>query len=612
MKHIFSSLRAKLLVMFIILASVPLLIVGVVSYQKSYHTLSDHSKASTMLFADQLVSDIDTLFLDTQKLLELGTNPAVLYFLSSQTETYTEAKEIVQTLDIYRGTYQYDSVLNIQMVNLYGKGISERKGVFQLDYNPLRNPHFVFLSEHPDEILKIPPTEASSFDRLDGFTYQDDNVISIIAPIKQRVTHEVIGFIVIDLDDQMIEQYYNNITIGNTGFFFVADQMGNPIFWPEAREYDLPSHDSLLPYTTSSRGSFTQMLHNEKHFFVYATSEMTGWSIVGIAPLKEIIADAIEIRLLILASVGLSAIFAISLYISLTQRIIRPLQLLKAKMRKAADGYLEAKIKTVGQDEIADLSDSFNTMLENIKLLIEKNNREQEQVKKAELRTLQAQINPHFLYNTLESIIWMAEAGKNENVIKLVKAMSQFFRISLNKGKDWVSVKTELDHAESYLTIQQMRYYDILTYEIEVAKEIYSYPILAMTLQPLIENALYHGIKNKRGMGKIVVSGQIENDYYILLTVEDNGIGITLERLREIRESLNAPKKDSSTEQDELAYESGFGLFNVHQRLRLYFGEPCGLILESTYGEGARISVRIPRKNNLRRVGLNEKNNAGG
>lgn len=601
MKHIVSSLRAKLLVMFIILASVPLLIVGIVSYQKSYHTLSDHSKASALLVADQLVSDIDSLFLDTQKLLELGSNPTVLYFLSSQTETYSEAKEIVQTLDTYRSTYRYDSVLNIQMINLYGKGISERKGVFQLEHNPLRNPHFVYLSGHPDEILKITPGEASSYDRLDGFTYQSNNVISIIAPIKQRVTHEVIGFIVIDLDDHMIEQYYNNLAIGSTGFFFVADQHGKPIFSPQARQENIPASDELLQHITSPRGSFTQTINKQKQFFVYATSDMTGWKIIGMAPLQEIIADAIEIRLLILASVGLSAVFAISLYLSLTQRIIRPLQLLKTKMRKAADGYLEAKIKTSGRDEIADLSNSFNTMLDNIKLLLEKNKREQEQVKKAELRTLQSQINPHFLYNTLDSIIWMAEAGKNDKVITLVTAMSRFFRISLNKGKDWVSIKTELDHAKNYLTIQQMRYYDILTYEIDVAEEIYPYPILAMTLQPLIENALYHGIKNKRGLGKIRVTGQFENEHYILLTVEDNGIGITAERLQEISANLFACENKASFFQDELEqqvqdHNGGFGLFNVHQRLRLYFGEPCGLVLESTYGEGARISVRIPRK----------------
>lgn len=601
MKHIFTSLRAKLLVMFIILASVPLIIVGIVSYQKSYHTLSDNSKASTMLVADQLVRDIDSLFLDTQKLLELGSNPSVLYFLSSQTETYAEAKEIVQTLDTYRSTYQYESVLNIQMVNLYGKGISERRGVFQLGHNPLRNPHFTYLSQHPDEILIIPPDEASSFDRLDTFTYSSNNVISIISPIKQRVTHEVIGFIVIDLDDRMIEQFYNKLAIGHTGFFYVADSSGKPIFWPQPRIYDIPSNNELLYNITATRGSFTLDIQKQTQFIVYSTSEMTGWTIVGIAPLKEVIADAIEIRILILASVGLSTLFAISLYVSLTHRIIRPLQVLKNKMRRAADGYLEAKVKSSGNDEIADLSDSFNTMLENIKLLLEKNKNEQEQVKKAELRTLQSQINPHFLYNTLDSIIWMAEGGKNENVIKLVTAMSKFFRISLNKGKDWVSIKTELEHAKSYLTIQQMRYYDILTYEIDVAEELYPYPILAMTLQPLIENALYHGIKNKRGLGKISITGQFENDQYILLHVEDNGIGILPERLQELQDNLQAYREGAVPnhevlEQQVQEHNGGFGLFNVHQRLRLYFGEPCGLMLESVYGEGTTISVRIPRK----------------
>jgi len=598
MKHMFSSLRAKLLILFILLASVPLLIVGIVSYQKSYHTLSDHSKASTMLIADQLVNDIDSLFLDTQKLLELGTNPSVLYFLSSQTETYNEAKDIVQTLDTYRHTYQYDSVKNIQMVNLYGKGISERKGVFQLDYNPLRNPHFSYLFKNSDEVLTITPDEMTPLNRIDGFTYPHDTIISIIAPIKQRVTHEVIGFIVIDIDDQLIKQYYNQFSIGQTGFFYVTNDKGIPIFWPEERKNDIPASNIKAHYPDSTKGSFTENINEDMQFIVYVTSHMTGWTIVGIAPLKEIISDALEIQLLILASVGLSAIFAITIYISFTQRIIRPLQVLKNKMRKAADGYLEAKLKTVGNDEIADLSTSFNTMLENIKLLLDKNKREQEHAKKAELRTLQSQINPHFLYNTLDSIIWMAESGKNESVVKLVSAMSKFFRISLNKGKDWVTLKTELEHAKSYLTIQQMRYYDILTYEFEIDETITHYPILAMTLQPIIENAIYHGIKNKRGLGKICVSCYLENEHYIIIKVEDNGIGITPERLQEIQINLQTYQQSTTAELEKQVQEhnGGFGLFNVHQRLRLYFGEPCGVMLHSVYGEGASISLRIPRK----------------
>lgn len=599
MKHIFTSLRAKLLIMFIVLASVPLILVGIVSYQKSYHTLSDHSKASTLLIAEQLVADIDSLFLDSQKLLELGSNTSVLYFLSSQTETYQEAKDIVQTLDTYRKTYQYDSVKNIQMVNLYGKGISERKGIFQLDYNPLRNPHFSYLYEHPDEILTITSNELATTNRIDGFTYPDDTIISIIAPIKQRVTHEIIGFIIIDSDDHLIKQYFNQFSIGNSGFFYVTNEAGIPIFWPLHREKDLPEKNIKADNPTHTIGSLTEQINNEQQFIVYVTSQMTGWTIVGIVPLKEIITEAIEIRILILASVGLSAIFAITVYILFTQRIIRPLQILKNKMRKAADGYLEAKLAISGKDEVADLSSSFNAMLENIKLLLDKNKLEQEHAKKAELRTLQSQINPHFLYNTLDSIIWMAESGKNENVIKLVSAMSKFFRISLNKGKDWVTIKTELEHAKSYLTIQQMRYYDILSYEFIIDEEITTYPVLAMTLQPLIENAIYHGIKSKRGMGKITIHGYFENQNYIIINIKDNGVGISPERLDEIQINLLTYQKSTTDELDQKIHESndGFGLFNVHQRLRLYFGEPCGVLIDSVYGEGASISIRIPRRN---------------
>lgn len=594
-----SSLRAKLLAMFIILTSVPLLAVGLISYQKSYHTVSDHSKAASILVADQLVRSIDVLFQDTQKLMELGNNPKVLHFLISQSETSEEAKEIVQTFELYRDTYKYDSVLNIQMVNLYGKGISERRGVFQIGHNPLRSPHFVQLTNDPETVLKIPPSSSSEFDRLDGFTYPDKNVISIIAAIKQRVTHEVIGFIVIDLDDSIIEQFCDNVTIGKTGFFYVLDPQGIPIFMPSGGTQDDISSGArfssqlLSSQLTAPSGSFIQSSGGEKKFVVHATSETTGWSIIGIAPLREIIFEANEIRLLIFASVLLSAIFAITLHISITQRLTRPIQLLKNKMRQAASGFLEAKVKPSGHDEIADLSISFNIMLENIKLLLEKSIREQEQVQKAELRTLQAQINPHFLYNTLDSIVWMAESGENESVIKLVKALSRLFRLTLNKGREWISLKTELEHAQSYLTIQQMRYRDILSYEINVPSELQAYPMLGMTLQPLIENAIYHGIKNKRGMGFIRISGHADNERSIILTIEDNGIGMTPERLDELRLRLEQPR-DSDNHEDQ--DEGGFGLQNVHQRLRLYFGEQYGLQLESTEGAGARVSLRIPKK----------------
>ncbi|RED54932.1 sensor histidine kinase [Cohnella lupini] len=593
-----SSLRAKLLTMFVVLTFIPLITVGLISYQKSFNTISGHSKASTLLVADQLARDIDVLFQDTGKLLELEKNPQVLRFLFSQSETYEDAKEILRTFDLYREIYRYENVLNITMINLYGKGISERKGVFQLDHNPLRNPHFQKLLEEPEKVLNIPPSGNSALDRLDGFDYPHTNVISIMATVKQRITHEVIGFMVIDLDDSIVERFCNDVTIGRTGFFYVSDQAGNPIFAPSMRNASNASREApplidLSPsHIAEDRDSFVQATEGKPRFVVYSTSRFTGWKIIGSAPLQEIVEDANKIRQLIFVSVGFSIIFAISLYFFITSRLTRPIQVLKNKMRQAETGYWDAKVKPSGRDEIADLGSSFNIMLEKIKGLLDQSIKEQEQIQKAELRTLQAQINPHFLYNTLDSIVWMAEAGKNEQVIKIVQAFSRFFRLSLNKGRDWISIQSELDHVRSYLVIQQMRYRDILDYKIEVEPELVTYAILGMTLQPLVENALYHGIKNKRGKGMIRITGHTENGQDIVLVVEDNGIGMSELLITELRANLGKSRDHSEDSEDQ---RRAYGLHNVHQRLQLYFGPRYGVEIVSRPGEGTRVSIRIPR-----------------
>ena len=590
-----SSLRLKLLSMFIILSSVPLIVVGLISYHKSYTVVSNHNKASTQLVADQLARNIDIMFEDTERLLELGKNPQVLQYLYSQSESYPEAKAILQTYNLYRETYKYDKVLNISFVNFYGKGISERKGVFKLERNPLRNPYFQYLVQYPDAILRIPHSAPSAENnRLDGFAYPKQNALSIIATVKERITHEVIGFIVIDLNDSFIDDFLTNTIIKNSGFFYINDQHGTTLFRPTAN----PTSSTIIDQIRSvplhlQHGSFILSAKSKPQFVVYSTSNQTGWKIIGVAPFQEIIAEANGIRQLIIISVLLSAFFAISLYFFLNNRLILPIQVLMNKMRKAANGYLEAKVTPTGSDEIADLGKSFNIMLEKIKTLIEKSIRENEQVKIAELRTLQAQINPHFLYNTLESIIWMAEAEKKASVIKLVQALSKFFRLSLNKGFDWVSIKTELEHAQNYLVIQQMRYHDFLNYEIRVDGELQDYPILKMTLQPLVENAIYHGIKNKRGQGLISIQGYVEGTD-IILTVQDNGIGMPAGRLAQLREELEKPVGCRSTKDGE--QEGGFGLLNVHHRIRLYFGQSYGVEMESTYMEGSKFMIRIPKR----------------
>ena len=249
---------------------------------------------------------------------------------------------------------------------------------------------------------------------------------------------------------------------------------------------------------------------------------------------------------------------------------------------------LQALVTRSNVDEITELGLSFNIMTSKIRELLDAKVQEQENLKKAELKALQAQINPHFLYNTLDTIVWMAEGNKSAQVIELVRALSSFFRIALSRGKDWISIQQEIEHVQSYLYIQKIRYRDILDYQIDIDEGILDGTILKLTLQPLAENALYHGIKNKRNGGKIWIRARRTNNNQVLIEVQDDGVGCTPYKLAKIREGLTE-SIDENAQKGE-----GFGLANVNKRIKLYYGSEYGLTIESQYQEGTLVTVKIP------------------
>ena len=279
-----------------------------------------------------------------------------------------------------------------------------------------------------------------------------------------------------------------------------------------------------------------------------------------------------------------------------THRIIRePIEHLEHFTGLLADGNLRARIPPTDVEELEPLTERVTVMAGRLEELIEQNRREQENLKKSELRLLQAQINPHFLYNTLDAIIWQSESGQSEEVIRITSALSDFFRISLSSGADWIPVSQEIKHLTGYLSIQKTRYRDILNYVLDVDEAIAGVYVLKLLLQPLVENALYHGIKNKRGGGVITVTGRREGDF-LYFCVADTGRGMTEERLASVRERLAGSAKsvyapDASAQREG----SGFGLFNVDQRIRLYYSQTDGLHIESG-PDGTRVSFRVPCK----------------
>jgi two-component system sensor histidine kinase YesM len=250
---------------------------------------------------------------------------------------------------------------------------------------------------------------------------------------------------------------------------------------------------------------------------------------------------------------------------------------------------LQALVTPDNVDEITELGMSFNIMIGKIRELLDAKVKEQEDLKKAELRALQAQINPHFLYNTLDTIIWMTESKRTDEVIEIVRALSSFFRISLSKGRDWITIGEEVERTRSYLTIQKMRYRDIMDYQIVIDEGVAGNTILKLILQPLVENALYHGIKNKRQGGTIIVRAQQKNGDEVRLQVEDNGIGFTAEKLAQLQAEL-------ADDSGEIKLESGFGIGNVNKRIRLYYGKQYGVSIMSEYHAGTCVTIVIPAR----------------
>ena len=300
---------------------------------------------------------------------------------------------------------------------------------------------------------------------------------------------------------------------------------------------------------------------------------------------------SIVLTVIQLAITVLALLISANSFLMVSKAIRKPISDMEKLSTSVANGNLCSRIDIPHVDELDTLAVNLNTMTEQIDVLIKKNMEEQKNFQKAEMKALQAQITPHFLYNTFDTIVWLAEEEKTDEVVKITKAFSDFLRISLSRGHEWITISQELDHIKNYLTIQKIRYADILNYTIEADESLLGQKMIKLVLQPLVENAIYHGIKNKRGRGNLSVSVRYADDSRtrILFKVEDNGAGFTSERLSEVRNELATGSEDSEK------LSSVYGLYNVNKKLKLYYGEQTdGLVIESEQGKGSVISFMIP------------------
>lgn len=327
----------------------------------------------------------------------------------------------------------------------------------------------------------------------------------------------------------------------------------------------------------------TSLVHSTMLEYIY-------YETIGMEQLRSGVAESLQgITIVSITVFAVLVIIALVLSMVIPNSIVRPIHKLNEVTNQVAKGDLTVRVRDVNGAEVKSLGKSLNIMIEKIDNLLDAVKKEEENLRAAELELLQSQINPHFLYNTLDTIMWLAEAGKQEDVIDVVSALSHFFRTSLNHGDGMFTLREEERHVHSYLKIQQVRYQDILDYEINIPEELFDTIIPKITLQPLVENALYHGIKNRRGGGRIEINAELK-DCDVIISVKDNGMGMSESRLKQIIAYLDDKNHVISGEKIRESY----GLYNVNQRIKLKFGDQYGLSISSVYEVGTCIQVKIP------------------
>ena len=408
-----------------------------------------------------------------------------------------------------------------------------------------------------------------------------DWVVTLSRSITNKASPGVQGVFFVDLNYNSISDLCERISLGDRGYIYILDENGGIVYHPQQQLIYSGMKDELISEVMDTDAS--SFLTDDGRLYTVSRSVATGWIVVGVSYVSELMAGADEARVTYLLVAMVLLAVAMLLAFVLSDKITRPIKSLELSMKEVEKGnFSHVALEVRENNEIGRLSRNFNTMTREIQNLMEQSEKEQQAKRKYELKVLQSQINPHFLYNTLESITWMAEWGKNQEVVKMTSSLARLLRRSISNEQEVVTIEEEIDYTEAYLTIQKMRYQDKLEYEIEVDPDIRKEETVKLVLQPVVENAIYHGIKYKEGKGLIQIRG-FREEGSIILRVQDDGRGMDQDTLKHIFEKHVRDTKSN-----------GVGLQNVHERIRLYYGTAYGLSFESEPGKGTTVRIRLP------------------
>lgn len=583
-KSFIYSISTSMVLYFMLLISFIILLVSILSYSYSMQDFEELSIHYTESLIAEINASVDSYIdnvksmssvicnnKDVQELMSIYDQAKGAPLSKEAAQRAAELREIASDhLFIVANTRS--EITNVAIISKYHDVLLSHRGKQVNPYAQYNLTDWFLKPLYYKEDIVVSPSHVQNL--VNG---EYDWVISISRAVLDPETGEVTGVMVIDLNFNAIKSICETVQLGKSGYIYLIDDSENIIYHPQQQL--IYAGIKVDPSAEILEMKDSYLRTGENKIYTKNTSSLTEWTAVGVINAGELLRDRTRIINFYFTLSGLCLVFAAVAALAISSSITRPLKKLESTMHHVEEGDLSIQAETHINNEIGHLGKTFNTMIAKIKALMDTAVSNEEAKRKSEINALTAQINPHFLYNTLDSIIWMSAGGKNEEVTEMTAALAKLFRTSISQGENYVPLRNEMENIKSYLTIQRMRYGDKLSFILDVDACYLEYMVPKLILQPIVENALYHGIKLSPKCGTIRISARLQQEM-LILTIRDDGIGMTEEQLAQIFEP-----KDG---------ERGIGILNVQNRIQLCYGTAYGLHYSSETGVGTQVEIHLP------------------
>lgn len=554
-----------------------MLILGVVLYVRFSGVSREEIVETTRKLMEQTGENLEDYLVSMRQVSD-----AVYYNVVKERDFSTQENEIQEGMNLLYEANR-DNLKSIAIYNSYGSlMVAEPVASQKEDPNVTHQSWYQRAVEEVENMHFSTPHIQNLFD--DGtMDYYWVISLSRMVEITEGGSSQT-GVLLVDMDYTSISRMMTQINTANSGqYFYLCDSNGEIIYHPRKVQIsDGLLEESNLAAAGTKEGIYDETFHGERRKVLVNTISYTGWKLVGVIPYSTFTHGMVNVRLFIVLIILLMAMMLAFVNRLISVRISRPILKLSDSVKSYEAGE-KPSIYIGGSQEIRHLGYSIQSSYEQIDQLMKRIVLEQNERRKSELDALQSQINPHFLYNALESITWMVEGERNDEAVFMISQLAKLFRISLSKGRTVISIRDEFQHAQSYMNIQKVRYKNAFTVTFEADPEVYTYCTVKLILQPILENSINYGVSAMDEGGEIRVTGRCEEGR-IILAVTDNGIGMSEEAVKYVlTDSGRVPKRGS-----------GVGLVNVNNRIQLLFGKEYGLKVESEPDEGTTVSIILP------------------